>query len=401
MKWRRTKYPGIQVRHSRVKDRNGDSVPCPGDAGGRCRCRRSYRVRYRDERGKPRWSRVMYSEAEARNWQTDRRRGGGAPASEETLADLWERWLAAARSGAIAKRGGEAYATRTLDLYEANIERHVLGEYGDRTAATLSAQDWQLLIDALRRGSDERPPLARNSLQVIMSALGALYRWACAPTRAYLPANTVRGLEMPARDEKGRDRIAPPHEAQLLLGALEHAKNCYPCDELDFALALYAGLRNCEREPLDWRWVDFERGRLHVRKSKTRAGIRTLPIIKALRPILRCEWLRQGKPSTGRVLRGPKGGAVDYKKQCARVAKAWAAAELERITPHEGRHTFASYLIASGLNAKAVTVLMGHSSIQITFDRYGHLFQGHEDEAAERLDSYIAAAVTTGVTKIG
>jgi integrase len=117
--------------------------------------------------------------------------------------------------------------------------------------------------------------------------------------------------------------------------------------------------------------------------------------------VLRREWLRQGKPLSGRVVRGPKGGAVAYTKQRARVAKAWAAAELERITPHEGRHTFASYLIASGLNAKAVTVLMGHSSIQITFDRYGHLFPGHEDEAAERLDSYLAAAVSNAVTKSG
>jgi integrase len=401
MRWHRTKYPGIQVRHSRVKDRKGDSMPCPGEAGGRCRCRRSYRVRYRDEKGQPRWSRVMHSEAEARNWQTDRRRGGGAAASEETFADLWERWLAAARSGAIAKRGGEAYADRTLDLYERNIARHVLGEYGDRSAASLTAQDWQLLVDALHRGADERSPLARNSLQVIMSALGAVYRWACAPTRAFLPANTVRGLEMPARDEKCRDRIAPPHEARLLLAALEGASRCYPCDELDFALALYAGLRNCERGPLDWQWIELDRGRLHVRKSKTKAGIRTLPIVKVLRPILRREWLRQGKPASGPVVRGPQGGTVGYDKQRRRVRKAWAEAKLDPITPHECRHTFASYLIASRLNAKAVTVLMGHSSVQITFDRYGHLFPGHEEEAAERLDSYIAAAVSNTVTKIG
>src|ERR671934_230443 len=82
-----------------------------------------------------------------------------------------------------------------------------------------------------------------------------------------------------------------------------------------------------------------------------------------------------------RSARGPSGGAPDYEKQRRRVGKAWAAAKLERITPHECRHTFASYAIASGLNAKAVTVLLGHSSIQITFDRYGHLFPGHEDAA--------------------
>ena len=340
----------------------------------------------------------MHDEAEARNWQTDRRRGRGARATEESFRALWERWLAAARSGAISKRGGDAYAVRTLDLYEANVRRHVLGGYGDRPAASLTAQDWQLLVDELHRGGDEHAPLARNSLQVLMSALGAVYRWACAPTRGYLSANTVRGLEMPARDEKGRDRIASPVEARQLLDALSASRSCYPCDTVDFALALYAGLRNCEREPLDWRWIDLERGRLYVRKSKTKAGIRTLPIIKALRATLRREWLRQGKPTAGRVVRGPKGGAVSYSKQCRRVDRAWKEAALTRITPHECRHTFASYLIGSGLNAKAVTVLLGHSGIQITFDRYGHLFPGHEDEAAGRLEAYIAAAVTKAVT---
>lgn len=400
MKWQRTKYPGIQVRHGRVRDRNGDSAPCPGATGGRCRCRRAYRVRYRDDYGKPRWSRVVYSEAEARNWQTDRRRGAGMRATEETFRELWEGWLRGARSGAIAKRGGEPYAGRTLDLYDLNMERDVLPVYGDRPAANLVAQDWQLLIDALHRGDDRGGPLARNSLRVIMSGLGAVYRWACAPTRGYLPANTVRGIEMPARDEKVRDRIAPPAEARRLLNALAQSSKSYDCDVLDFGLALYAGLRNCEREPLDWAWIDLNRRRIRVRKSKTKAGIRIVPIIEALHPILKREWLRQGEPVAGRVVRGPRGGVVSVDKQADRVRKVWATAGLEPIRPHECRHTFASYLIASGLNAKAVTVLLGHASIQTTFDRYGHLFPGHEDEAAALLDAYIQAAVTNGVTKM-
>ncbi len=72
-----------------------------------------------------------------------------------------------------------------------------------------------------------------------------------------------------------------------------------------------------------------------------------------------------------------------------RAAKAWNAAGLARIGLHEARHTFASYLIASGLSAKAVTVLIGHSSIATTFDRYGHLFPGHEHEARGLLDAYL------------
>ena len=51
-------------------------------------------------------------------------------------------------------------------------------------------------------------------------------------------------------------------------------------------------------------------------------------------------------------------------------------------------------MIAAGVNAKALTTYMGHSSITITFDRYGHLMPGSEDEAAELLDAYLERANT-------
>jgi integrase len=46
------------------------------------------------------------------------------------------------------------------------------------------------------------------------------------------------------------------------------------------------------------------------------------------------------------------------------------------------------------VNAKALSSYMGHSSITITLDRYGHLMPGSEDEAAELLDAYLARADT-------
>ena len=51
-------------------------------------------------------------------------------------------------------------------------------------------------------------------------------------------------------------------------------------------------------------------------------------------------------------------------------------------------------MIAAGVNAKALSVYMGHSSITITLDRYGHLMPGSEDEAAELLDAYLERADT-------
>lgn len=47
-------------------------------------------------------------------------------------------------------------------------------------------------------------------------------------------------------------------------------------------------------------------------------------------------------------------------------------------------------MIAAGVNPKALQTFMGHSSITVTLDRYGHLFPGSEEEAAVLLDAYLA-----------
>jgi integrase len=73
---------------------------------------------------------------------------------------------------------------------------------------------------------------------------------------------------------------------------------------------------------------------------------------------------------------------------------AWEAAEPERITLHAARHTFASILIDAGVNAKAITTYMGHASITVTFDLFGHLMPGNEDEAAALVDAYLERANT-------
>jgi hypothetical protein len=68
----------------------------------------------------------------------------------------------------------------------------------------------------------------------------------------------------------------------------------------------------------------------------------------------------------------------------------------ERITPHPCRHTFVSFMIAAGVNAKALQTFLGPASITETYDRYGHLMPGSEAEAAELLDGYLGGQVERG-----
>ena len=67
----------------------------------------------------------------------------------------------------------------------------------------------------------------------------------------------------------------------------------------------------------------------------------------------------------------------------------------------ELRHTCASIFIAAGVNAKALATYLGHASIQITLDRYGHLMPGNEDEAVALVDAYLewATGARTGAQK--
>jgi integrase len=75
-----------------------------------------------------------------------------------------------------------------------------------------------------------------------------------------------------------------------------------------------------------------------------------------------------------------------------RAARAWKAARLRGIGLHGARHTYASYLIAAGVDMKAISEYMGHSSVAFTYDRYGHLPPNSRDENRAKLEAYLARA---------
>jgi len=60
---------------------------------------------------------------------------------------------------------------------------------------------------------------------------------------------------------------------------------------------------------------------------------------------------------------------------------------------HDLRHSHVAALIAQGEHPKVIQTRLGHSSIQVTLDRYGHLFEGLDEAAAARLDETLAISV--------
>jgi integrase len=225
--------------------------------------------------------------------------------------------------------------------------------------------------------------LSPSTVRNIVNALRSLYAWALPRGMATL--NPTAGLRLPTGGNP-RDRIATPAEARKLISALA------PRDQAALGLAVYAGLRRGELLALDWSAVDLDAGVLHVRRSwdagagqfvdpKSKAGTRTIPITERLALLLADHRVltdhRDGLLFPGRDAARPITPGALY----ARMAKPWEKAKLTPLGLHEARHTAASIFIRAGLNAKTITTIMGHASITITFDRYGHLFPGTENEA--------------------
>jgi integrase len=117
-----------------------------------------------------------------------------------------------------------------------------------------------------------------------------------------------------------------------------------------------------------------------------------VPILARLRRDLVAHKLRTGRDGDALLFGATPTRPFEPTTVRRRALAAWEQAGLDPIGLHEARHSFASLMIAAGVNAKALSTYMGHASVTITYDRYGHLMPGNEEEAAARADAYLERA---------
>ncbi len=134
-----------------------------------------------------------------------------------------------------------------------------------------------------------------------------------------------------------------------------------------FIFLLHTGLRRAELCNLKWNDFDKKKGVIYVRKSKTKNGIRCVPLI----PL--CQQIIMSRPKINEYIfnstnKNPITPSV-LKKTYLRLRKATG---IDTITNHVCRHTFATRLLESGADAKAISSLLGHSSVSFTMTRYTH-----------------------------
>jgi len=354
------------------------------------------------------------SRAEAQAWLTKARSEAASGIKRRsdgvTLRAAWETFYTGAKVGRILDRTGKPYKPSTLRGYE-RAYRRFDAELGAHRLDAIRRADLQALIDGWS-AAGVPPATIRNSLDPIRT----LYRRAIQ--RDQVAVNPTTNLAVPRVDNM-RERFATREEATELLAALPDS------DRALWATAFYGGLRRGELRALRWSHVSFPDGLIRVQRAwddeagdgapKTRAANRKVPIVPMLAALLKAHKLATGRADSDLVFGRSASQAFIPTTVRHRALRAWEKAnaaqtkalgrplrDAETLTPiglHEARHTFASLLIASGANAKALSVCMGHNSISITFDRYGKLMPGGEEEVGRLLGAYLdgdAPAAATG-----
>jgi len=391
-----------------LRQRHGNQCPQTGT----CKCPWEASV-YSPRDGK-KIRKQFPTKSAAKNWRDDargqvRQRKMRAPVPI-TLAEAADRWLEGARRGIYTNRSGDAYKPSAIRAYEAGLRLRVLPEFGRMRLDVITRSDVQRFVNQMNAEG-----LNPSTVQVTLLPLRAIFKEALSDGFEEIPegvftVNPTTGLKLKAVRGR-RDRIASPEECAQLLEALPER------DRPLWATAMYAGLRRGELQALRLEDVDLATGKIHVCRGwdakegeievKSRKP-RRVPIAAVLRDYLD-QHLIALPWEEGLVFGSTPSDAFASNSAAQRAMAAWGWKRnrpagdqgawtkerddaIEPISLHECRHTFASLMIAAGVNAKALSTYMGHANISITLDLYGHLMPGNEKEAAALLDTYLARA---------
>jgi integrase len=294
----------------------------------------------------------------------------------------------------------------THTQYRQHVDLHIVPLIG---AAKLS----QLTVPMVRAFEDKLRATRSNAMvRKVLTSLGSIL--ADAQERGLVAQNVVRGLR--SRRRRGKELraekrqrgklkvgvdIPMPEEIRAIIAELDKVPRWRPL----FLTAIFAGLRSSELRGLRWSDVNLKRGELHVRQRadrynkvgppKSDAGERVIPLAPMLVNALRAWKLACPKGELDLIFPNGKGGVEDYSNIIKRglrpieIAAGIVTKSGKAKYPglHALRHFYASWCINRRVDGglelplKVVQARLGHASIQMTADRYGHLFPSTDDGA--------------------
>jgi len=350
---------------------------------------------------------VDYSDAHGRHIKTfDRKKdaddyratvkvdikAGVHTSGKHTVAEAGAKWITDAE---------DRLEPATVESYRQHLNQHIVPFIGQVKLAALTVPAVRAFMDRLR--AEKRSPAM---IKRIVGDLGGIL--ADAQERGWVAQNVVRSLShrKKRRESERRHKRKPkvgvdiptPEEIRAIVAQLKGRWRPL------LLTAIFTGLRASELRGLQWPDVDLKKGEIHVHqradkfntigKPKSESGQRTVPLPPIVVNTLR-EW-KLACPKSDSELAFPTGaGEIEYHSNIVtrglapvQIAAGVTKGGKAKYTGlHALRHFYASWCInrkkdgGLELPLKVVQHRLGHSTIQMTADVYGHLFPAGDDGA--------------------
>lgn len=293
----------------------------------------------------------------------------------------------------------------TRDAYAQHANLHIIPLIGAKKLSQVTTPAVHAFADELAK--DRSPAMVKR----IVKSLGSIFTE--ARRRGLAMTNPVSDAKVKVNDKRKSKRPAIPTKAELkaILTAAQGKHRAL------IVTAIFSGLRASELRGLRWNCVDLKRGIISVRERvdawgeigapKSDAGERDVPMAPMAISALKQQRLAIANGPDGLVFPSEEGTPLNHQNIIKRVWKPLQVAaglyttndkardatgeliKVPKYTFHALRHAAASLFIEQRLSPKRVQTLMGHSSITVTFDTYGHLFA--DDEADQTAVAAIEA----------
>jgi integrase len=282
----------------------------------------------------------------------------------------------------------------TLASYQDIIRRLLIPSWGRFPLSSLSAFHFQKFVS--ERFKTVSPKTICNETGLIKQIFKHAHRW------GYIKSNPAEHLERPKVARPEIEILNPDEIGKLLARATRHYR-------LAFLTAVLTGLRAGELWALKWPDIDLISLQIFVRRSlwkgkfqtpKSKYSIRKVDIPEQLAHELEKWRLVSPKNEDDLVFPDPRGKPVSHGGVVKRhFEPALKRAGLRHVSFHSLRHFNASLRISAGQNPKYVQSQLGHSSIKVTLDVYGHLFNDAEFNRRQvrLLEASLGSARISGV----
>lgn len=303
----------------------------------------------------------------------------GKPSQEILFTEVARLWL---------EKIKPEVGVRTFIDYQQVVGNHLLSYFGAKRIRDITTVD----VERFRNETllTVSPRTTNKILRVLKMTLGY------AAKHKYVLEDPTRFVASVKQVKKETDFLGrvESDEIERLLAAAS------PAFRPLFYTAIWTGMREGELLGLKWAAVDLDKQRINVRQTydsygyrepKSKAGKRSIVMSPSLVEVLSQHKVTlKNNGNDDHVFQNTKGGPLHHANMISReFHPALQRAGIRRMPFHCLRHTFGALTASMGTPPKFIQAQMGHASLVVTLDTYGHLMPSADSGFGDRLDCFV------------